>query len=104
MKTRGLPKAHEGAIHAPKESLDVEHDYASRFLIARLTRRGWKSSIAKPVPEMLPPLLIILLVLGGGRNLFAGMGPLFIFSILVSTVSFAVYVALLRKQLGQQLT
>ena len=22
----------EGAIHAPKESLDVEHDYADRFL------------------------------------------------------------------------
>ena len=28
----GLPNAHEGAIHAPKESLDVEHDYADRFL------------------------------------------------------------------------
>src|SRR5881409_2295922 len=27
----GLPNAHEGAIHAPKESLDVEHDYADRF-------------------------------------------------------------------------
>jgi hypothetical protein len=26
-----LPNAHEGAIHAPKESLDVEHDYADRF-------------------------------------------------------------------------
>src|SRR6266576_3787563 len=23
----GLPNAHEGEIHAPKESLDVEHDY-----------------------------------------------------------------------------
>ncbi len=32
MRTRGLPKAHEDAIHAPKESLDVEHDYADRFL------------------------------------------------------------------------
>jgi len=31
-RTRGLPNAHEGAIHAPKESLDVEHDYADRFL------------------------------------------------------------------------
>jgi hypothetical protein len=28
----GLPNAHEGTIHAPKESLDVEHDYADRFL------------------------------------------------------------------------
>src|SRR5881394_3006602 len=28
----GLPNAHEGAIHAPKESLDVEYDYADRFL------------------------------------------------------------------------
>src|SRR5499433_480100 len=28
----GLPNVYEGAIHAPKESLDVEHDYADRFL------------------------------------------------------------------------
>ena len=27
-----MPNAHEGEIHAPKESLDVEHDYADRFL------------------------------------------------------------------------
>ena len=27
-----MPNAHEGAIHAPKERLDVEHDYADRFL------------------------------------------------------------------------
>ena len=26
----GLPNAHEGAIHAPKESLDVEHDSKSK--------------------------------------------------------------------------
>jgi hypothetical protein len=32
VRTRGLPNAHEGEIHAPKESLDVEHDYADRFL------------------------------------------------------------------------
>jgi NADPH:quinone reductase-like Zn-dependent oxidoreductase len=31
-RTRGLPNADEGAIHAPKESSDVEHDYADRFL------------------------------------------------------------------------
>jgi hypothetical protein len=30
-----LPNAHEGEIHAPKESLDVEHDYADRFLSQR---------------------------------------------------------------------
>jgi hypothetical protein len=47
-----------------------------------------------------PAMLIILRMLGGGRIVFAGTGTLFIFSILVSTVSFAVYVALLRKQLG----
>ena len=32
MKTLDLPNANEGEIHAPKESLDVEHDYADRFL------------------------------------------------------------------------
>src|SRR5215471_8868972 len=32
VRTRRLPNAHEGAIHAPKESLYVEHDYADRFL------------------------------------------------------------------------
>jgi hypothetical protein len=31
-RTRGSPNADEGAIHAPKESSDVEHDYADRFL------------------------------------------------------------------------
>src|SRR5262249_54092062 len=31
-RTRGLPNAHEGAIHVPKESSDVEHDYADRVL------------------------------------------------------------------------
>jgi hypothetical protein len=46
-----------------------------------------------------PAIIVILLVLGDGRILFAGTAPLFIFSILVSTVSFTVYVALLRKQL-----
>jgi hypothetical protein len=28
----GIVNAHEDAIHAPKESLYVEHDYADRFL------------------------------------------------------------------------
>jgi hypothetical protein len=27
---RGLPNANEGAIHAPKKSLDVEHDSKSK--------------------------------------------------------------------------
>ncbi len=31
-RTRGLRDADEGAIHAPKESLDVEHDCPCRFL------------------------------------------------------------------------
>ena len=26
-----MPNADEGAIHTPKESLDVEHDYATVF-------------------------------------------------------------------------
>ena len=47
-----------------------------------------------------PALLTILLVLARGRIPLEGTGPLFIFSILVSTVSFVVYVALLRKQLA----
>jgi hypothetical protein len=31
-RTRRLPNADEGAIHAPKESLYVELDYSDRFL------------------------------------------------------------------------
>ncbi len=27
-----MANAHKGAIHAPKQRLDVEHDYADRFL------------------------------------------------------------------------
>jgi LytS/YehU family sensor histidine kinase len=49
-----------------------------------------------------PAMLAILAVLGGGRVQFSSFresGPLFAFSILVSTVSFGVYAALLRKQL-----
>jgi hypothetical protein len=46
-----------------------------------------------------PAMLIVLQMLGGGRIVLAGTGPLFILSILVSTISFAVYVALLRNQL-----
>ena len=44
-----------------------------------------------------PAVVVILLALGSGRIHFAGTAPLFIFSILVSAISFAVYVALLRK-------
>jgi len=50
-----------------------------------------------------PALFTILFVLGGGSvhlsNSFRETGLLFAFSMLVSTVSFGVYVALLRKQL-----
>ena len=53
-----------------------------------------------------PALFVILLVLGGGSvhlsSSFRETGPLFAFSILVSTVSFGVYVALLRKQLWER--
>jgi hypothetical protein len=31
-----LPNAHESAIHAPKESLDVEHDYAGAPILTRI--------------------------------------------------------------------
>jgi hypothetical protein len=50
-----------------------------------------------------PALLVILVVLGGGSarlsSSFRETGLLFAFSMLVSTVSFGVYVALLRKHL-----
>jgi LytS/YehU family sensor histidine kinase len=48
-----------------------------------------------------PAMLAIFGILGGGRVQFSSFretGPLFAFSILVSTVSFSVYAALLRKQ------
>jgi hypothetical protein len=32
VRTRGLPNTDKGAIHAPKENVDVEHDHANRFL------------------------------------------------------------------------
>src|SRR6516165_12181350 len=36
----GLPNAHEGAIHAPKKSLDVEHDSKSK----EKDKRAWQLS------------------------------------------------------------
>jgi hypothetical protein len=44
-----------------------------------------------------PAMLVILFVVSGGRMDFARTDLLFIYSILVSTVSFAVYVALLKN-------
>jgi hypothetical protein len=66
---------------------------------------GWPWLVTIVVGALLgpPALCIILFVLGGGSvhlsNSFRETGLLFAFSILVSTVSFGVYVALLRKQL-----
>jgi hypothetical protein len=54
------------------------------------------------IPALVLVLLVIdggRLVLDGGRSVLAGTAPLFILSILVSTVSFVIYIALLRKQL-----
>jgi hypothetical protein len=65
---------------------------------------GWPWLVTIVVGALLgPPALCVIFVLGGGSvhlsNSFRETGLLFAFSILVSTVSFGVYVALLRKQL-----
>jgi hypothetical protein len=65
----------------------------------------WPWLVTIVVGALLGPsaLFTILFVLGGGSvhlsNSFRETGLLFAFSMLVSTVSFGVYVALLRKQL-----
>jgi hypothetical protein len=65
---------------------------------------SWSWPVLIAVGALAGPLalLLILVLLGHGRfpSSFVGTGALFAFSILVSTVSFCVYVALLRKQLG----
>ena len=70
--------------------------------------KGWPWSAVVALGAFLgvPALVLVLLVLDGGRlvldggrSVLAGTGPLFILSVLVSTVSFVIYVALLRKQL-----
>jgi hypothetical protein len=66
---------------------------------------GWPWLVTIVVGALLgpPALCVILFVLGGGSvhlsNSFRETGLLFAFSSLVSTVSFGVYVALLRQQL-----
>ena len=75
------------------------------FLPARsVTRWSWPFSIAVGAFLGPPALLVVLVLLGRGHihfpASFVGTGPMFAFSIFVSTVSFGVYVALLRKQLG----
>ena len=40
VRTRGLPNAHEGAIHAPRKSLDVEDDSKSK----EKDKRAWQLS------------------------------------------------------------
>ena len=77
------------------------------LLPARFVARWpWLVTIAVGALLGPPALFVILLVLGGGSvhlsSSFRETGPLFAFSILVSTVSFGVYVALLRKQLWER--
>jgi len=69
-------------------------------------RWSWFTVIALGAFLGIPALVLVLLVidggrlvLDGGRSVLAGTAPLFILSILVSTVSFVIYIALLRKQL-----
>jgi hypothetical protein len=74
------------------------------LLPARFVARWpWLVTIAVGALLGPPALFAILVVLGGGSvhlsSSFRETGLLFAFSILVSTVSFGVYVALLRKQL-----
>jgi hypothetical protein len=68
-----------------------------------VARWPWMVTIVVGALLGLPALFTILFVLGGGSvhlsNSFRETGLLFAFSMLVSTVSFGVYVALLRKQL-----
>lgn len=76
------------------------------LLPTRIVAR-WKWLITLAVGALLGPaaLFIILEVLSGGSlslsSSLSVIGPLFAFSTVVSTVSFGVYVALLRKQLGR---
>jgi hypothetical protein len=76
------------------------------FPVHAVERWSWPLLIA--VGAFLGPLalLVILVVLGRGHfpSSFVGTSPLFAFSILVSTVSFVVYVALLRRQLGRHVS
>jgi hypothetical protein len=74
------------------------------LLPARFVARWpWLVTIAVGALLGPPALFAILVVLGGGSvhlsSSFRETALLFAFSILVSTVSFGVYVALLRKQL-----
>jgi hypothetical protein len=66
--------------------------------VSSITRWPWLQVVT--LGAFLGPLamVVILLVLGGGHIRLERTAPLLIFSSLVSTVSFAVYVALLRKQ------
>jgi hypothetical protein len=68
-----------------------------------VARWPWLVTIAVGALLGPPALFATLVVLGGGSvhlsSSFRETGLLFAFSMLVSTVSFCVYVALLRKQL-----
>jgi len=68
--------------------------------VRSITRWPWLLVVTLGACLGPPAMVVILLVLGYGVHPLRRDGlPFFIFSILVSTVSFTVYVALLRNQL-----
>jgi hypothetical protein len=72
------------------------------FPVDSLTRLSWP--LALIVGAVLgPPALIVIFVLLGCSHIYFGnlveTGTLFAYSILVSTISFMVYLALLRKEI-----
>jgi len=62
VRTRGLPNARDGSIHKPKESLDVEHDYADHFQ-RTLNVEGLEMFYREAGPRDAPTVLL----LHGGR-------------------------------------
>ncbi len=70
-----------------------------------ITRLWWPFALMVGAALGPPVLLLILIVIGRGhvyfRN-FAETGTLFAYSILVSTIAFVVYLALLRKDLEDE--
>ena len=82
--------------------LSVGATTALLFPAASLTRLSWPLTLAVGAALGPPAMLVILLLLGHGRIYFPTSHPetatLFAYSMLVSTVSFGVYVGLLRQQ------
>ncbi|GAC1437296.1 MAG: hypothetical protein NVS1B11_28310 [Terriglobales bacterium] len=117
-----LLAAHEGELYAQvAAAVQLFFPYAVASLVGSLlvgvpvalllpahfvTGGPWSVVVALGALLGVPALVLVLLaldggrlVLEGGRSFLAGTGPLFILSILVSTVSLVVYISLLRNQL-----